>query len=236
MTSDFLQTFTDPHSLSDLTLKRWVEDKLALLRNATYGADVTGSFTSCTLDTLPDDAYGAEASPAWRRFFLGVLLADWACYEKPVDRIDVTRLKYIMSSAYQYFRLWTCRLPNGEVLPVGYTGWYPVAADVFENLVNDPTQIADRGAFVPLRGGATSTPSHLYMLNASIIVPLRNTLCAHRMSQALRVEWRQMRHAHVAAITVADEGNQLAEMSGLRKICNITVQGDVESLFVRRAF
>lgn len=235
MTNDFLKTFTDPHNLSGGALKTWCDEVLALLQGASYTPEVIGSFAPCTLDRMPLGPFGGEASAEWRRFFWGTLLADWACYEKPVDRIDYERLRYIMSSAYPHFRLWTCRMPNGMTLPVGYSGWYPIARFVFDALCGEPDQIDDRGVFLPLRSAVVKPLQHIYVLNASIIAPLRNTVCAGRMVHALRQDLRQHRHANIAAIVVAEEGRRMAALVGLKQAGKVTVHGESEALFVRTA-
>ncbi|MBV8060581.1 MAG: hypothetical protein JO126_06680 [Alphaproteobacteria bacterium] len=235
MLDNFLKNFTDPQTLSDKALSAWLEYKLALLQGASYTQDVIDSFSPCVLESVPASDYGVEASPAWRRFFLATLLADWASYESKVDRADVARLKYIMSSAYPYFKLWTCCMPNGEVTPVGYTAWYPIARFVFEALRKDPAQIDDRGTFLPLRGGIGKSPKHAYVFNISIVPPLRNTVCAQKMMHSLRAEGRRYRQANIAAIAVADEGCRLAQLAGLKKVGRVTVQGESESLFIKQA-
>lgn len=226
-----MQDFLDPQTLSFDELNAWVEHKVDVLNNLTFTPELLKTFQPYELTETIDHPLGAEGSLEWRRFFLAALVSDWACYTAPVDRADYARLKYIMTSAYRYFRIWCCRSPEGELLPVGYSAWYPIAPFVFDSLRNDPSQIDDRGVFMPLRFIKPEDITCAYAFNISIVKPLQNTICAQRMIRAYK------RDAHksginIAAITVSPEGSKFSNIGQLRPAGVVTVQGESETLFL----
>ena len=177
----FLADIPDPQGMSFSQIADWLNGRMAALEAASYGTAVTDSFTAVELPEVAADPLGPEASADWRKFTLATLLADWACYQRPVDRIDLPRLKYILSSAHRYFRIWCCTLPDGQHTPVGYSAWYPLAKFVFDGVMAADASVDDRGAFLPLRSATPDTVSHGYVINISIVQPLRNTSCSARM-------------------------------------------------------
>ena len=226
-----MDNFPDPQTLSYDALASWVENQVETLNRLSFTPELLATLQPYELSDVIDHPLGVEASPEWRRFFLATLVADWACYPAPVDRADYARLKYIMTSAYRYFRIWCCRSPEGELLPVGYSGWYPIAPFVFESLRNDPSQIDDRGVFMPLRFIKPEDIRCAYAFNISIIEPLKNTVCAQRMIRAYKRDG-QKAGMNIAAITVSPEGTKFSTLGNLRSAGTVTVQGESETLFL----
>jgi len=223
----------DPAEMSFDQLERWLAagiDKAC----AVDASDVQGgAFTSFQMDTLPDYACGPEADPMWRRYFLALLLADWASYERPVDRIDYARLKYILTSAYPWFRLYFVQTKTALV-PVGYAAWYPLSRFVFEATKDGDAEIDDRGAFLPLRTARKGAKyDHAYVLNVSIIKNLRNTRCAVRMLLDLHRDAMAQEQAGLMAITVDEAGSRFSRFVGMDLVGRIRVQGEMENLYVR---
>ena len=165
---------------------------------------------------------------------MATLIADWACYTTPVDRVDYARLNYIMSSAYRYFRVWCCNDMNGQLLPVGYSAWYPISPFVFDSLQKDPSQIDDRGVFMPLRFANPEKITHAYAFNISIIDALKNTPCSLKMIHAYKKDSKKAGQ-HIAAITVSAEGSQFSSIGGLKASGVVTIQGESETLYLKSA-
>lgn len=228
-----MKDFLDPHTLSHDALAEWAEAQVGLLNRLSLTPELLATFQPYELTEEIDHPLGAEGSAQWRRFFLATLVADWACYPAPVDRADYARLKYIMTSAYRYFRLWGCRSETGEFLPVGYSAWYPIAPFVFDSLRNDPSQIDDRGVFMPLRFVKPDDISCAYAFNISIVAPLRNTVCAQRMIRAFNRDKQKYKGVrNISAITVSPEGTKFSNLGNLRAAGEVTVQGESETLFL----
>jgi hypothetical protein len=117
-------------------VRQWVSDGLAILAAAPL--DVGSALDCMSIALTPADAtdamLGAYGSSRWQRFASAVFLADWACYSRVADRADFDRLLYVLACFPVGFRLWMCRLPGGNWMPVGYTGWYPISDRVFDVL------------------------------------------------------------------------------------------------------
>lgn len=230
-----MEEFLDPQTLSQDALAKWLEDKVGTLNRLSFTPELLASFRPYEMTEEIYHPLGAEGSAEWRRFFLAALLADWACYTAPVDRADYARLKYIMTSAYRYFRIWCCRSATGELLPVGYSAWYPIAPFVFESLRNDPSQIDDRGVFMPVRFVKPEDISCAYAFNISIIKPLQNTICAQRMIRAFQRDKQKYKGVRdISAITVSPEGTKFSTLGNLHAAGVVTVQGESETLFLSK--
>ncbi|MFZ4762906.1 MAG: hypothetical protein ACOYK8_08845 [Alphaproteobacteria bacterium] len=231
MEVDCLRDIPDPQMMGFAELTAWIDDSLSIIRANDFSSQSMAGFVPYQLQEEINHVCGAEGSARWRRFFLAVLLADWACYEQPVDRVDYARLKYIMSSAYRYMRLWCCPMGNGQILPVGYSGGYPIAPFLYEKLCNDQTALDDRGVFLPSRFVKPENVQCLYAFNISIVPPLRNTIYSQRVIRAYKKDAAQFKNAQIMAITVDVAGQKLAKFTQLKHIADIEVQGHREGLF-----
>jgi len=213
---------------------KWLEGRIEVLRGMEFSDEVRDSFVSFELqEDFVEHLCGAEGSEKWRRFFLGCLLADWVCYDRQVDRADFPRMKYIMSSASRYFRLWLCRAPDGKMTPVGYTGWFPISKFVYEGMLEYHIGANDRGVFLPQRFIAPEDIRYVYVFNISVITPLRNTVCSRRMIKALQRDGLKYSKAGAMAITVDAAGKKFSRLASFEHIGDIKVQGEAEALFVR---
>ena len=236
MNLDCLRDIPDPQGLSFDTLKIWIDQRLIALRACSFTPEMTLSFTPCEWHEEFSSPFGVEASPTWRRFFIAVLLADWACYDVPLDRIDYARLQYIMTSAAPYMRAWFCRLPDGQMTPVGYTGGYPISKMIYDAVREDQSCVDDRGVFLPRRflgAGDVHKAYAVYGLNISIIPQLRNTLCSRRMIRAFQRDAAMFKDAKILAITVDVAGQRFAKLTKLNHMADVDVQGHREGLFIR---
>ncbi len=228
-----LSDVLDPHSVPFDHVARWIEGRLQAIAATSFTPDLTASFAPVELTESFDGPFGAEASPRWRRFFLATLLADWACYARPADRVDFPRLKYIMSSSHPYFRLWCCRLADGQVTPVGYSAAYPIAKFVHDGVRGNPDGVDDRGAFLPLRFVKPEDVRYGYGFNISIVPQLRSTPFSQRMVRAYRRDAARFPHVATMAVTVDEAGRKLSRLTGLSHLGEVTVQGEAEGLFAR---
>ena len=231
----FLDNIPDMQDQSSESILDWVKDCFFMLTSADFTPDVMKTFAPVELPAPDPHPLGPEASVDWRRFCLGVLLADWACYADPFDRIDLPRLKYILSSASQYFRLWVCTLPDGRTLPVGYSAWYPISKFIYDRLLDNTDEINDRGAFLPLRFRALEDVRYGYALNVSIVEPLRNTFCSTRLVRSYQRDALRLKHVNAVTLTVDEAGSRISRLCQFTELGNIDVQGHAEGLFLREA-
>lgn len=233
MSLNNLNDIPDPQGASWEATLAWVNERIAAIRQAVFTPDVLESFTSVELNEDFPHSWGPEASPTWRRFFLGTLLADWACYDKPVDRVDVPRLKYVMSCAYRTFRLWVCRLPDGQLTPVGYTAWYPISKLIYDSATEKPDLIKDRGLFMPLRYSDIKDTGHAFAFNISLIKELRHTSSSRKVCLAFHNELAKHPLTNFLAAVVSEEGKTFFQTENFVPAGAITRQGDPEFLYVR---
>ena len=226
----------DVPDLQDMkAFEQWVEVRLATLASASFDETALNSFTGVAFSHpwAFGNIAGPYASPVWRRFAAAIFLADWACYEQPADRVDFARLLYVLGCFPTGFRVWMCRLSDGQYTPVGYTGWYPIPRTVFEVVYAAPDSITHRGFMGPLRelqpGG-----SYLYLFNASIIPGLQRTKQSSMLMYSYISAIAKVKTLGKASVTVSEDGARVSRVLGLAHIGKMTFEGEVEQVFAVR--
>lgn len=206
----------------------WLDAGLAALAS---GVPSAAAVEAVVHDEEERGVLGRYGQRRWRSFVLGTFLADLACYPAPVDQVGFERLAYVMHVFPRGFRLWGGEVPGAGWLPVGYTGWYPIAASSFEVLEN--ASLRDR-MVVPLPaiepGG-----SFVYVFNFSIVPQLRGTVASKRLVRALAEDIAAAKARGLAAITVSAEGARVVERFGMKRTGTIEVGGSEEAVYTSRA-
>ncbi|MDD3030145.1 MAG: hypothetical protein PHS57_07705 [Alphaproteobacteria bacterium] len=233
MNFDVLNDIPDPQNRPFDEIETWVNQRVAAIQRASFAPECTKTFGAVTLETIPPSPFGPEASTAWRRFFLATLLADWACYETPQTRVDVARLRYILTTAYPTTRVWGMTLEDGLFTPLGYTCWYPIDPLIAEAVLKNPEAIHDRGLILPLRFVESTKASHAYLMNISLAPSLRNAECVRKLTHAFQKEIASAAHLTFLAITLDPHEERLCRIGGFSSAAIIEVQGDHEQLCVR---
>lgn len=209
----------------------WLEASLASIERVSAEALLAAPL----LPVVPPEAdasaspLGPLASAPWRRFALATLLADWACYHRPRDRVDVARLLSVLWRFPRGFRVWLGKIGE-DWLPVGYTGWYPIAPALFHRLGTDPASIAHRGAIEPL-SAIDPGGTYVYLFNYSIVPPLRHTAHSATLLKALARDIAGLPLAGAAAITLSPDGARVAERFGLSHVGEISIDGEPELVY-----
>lgn len=212
----------------------WIEASLAAIGRASAEALLAAPL----LPAVPPEAdasaspLGPLASAPWRRFALAALLADWACYHRPRDRVDFARLLHVLWHFPRGFRVWLGKIGQ-DWLPVGYTGWYPIAPALFHRLGTDPASIAHRGAIEPL-SAIDPAGTYVYLFNYSIVPPLRHTAHSATLLKAFARDIAGLPLAGAAAITVSADGARIAERFGMSPVGAISVDGEAERVYAAR--
>jgi hypothetical protein len=233
MNLKMLEDVLDPGGESLDAVLDWVNGRIEAIRKTAFTPEAIETFASVELKEEFVHSFGMEASSTWRRFFLATLLADWASYEKPVDRADFARLKYIMTSAYRYTRLWGCRLADRKFTPVGYTAWYPIAKFVFDGALDNQAEIDDRGIILPLRFASAKNIRYGYVFNFSIAKELRHSSCSKKLLHSFLSDKAFASDIEALMIAVSPEGRKFAERMRFVSAGDIKVQGETETLYVR---
>jgi hypothetical protein len=163
-------------------------------------------------------------------FCIRTLIADWACYGTGPDRVEYPRLRRVIASFPQGFRLYTATCPDGTVVPVGYTAWYPISEDIFATLKTAPHRITHRGDIAPV-SYATGAP--LYLFNYSIIPALHKTSASRQMLQSYATEITAHGARRLSAVTVSKDGARVARRFGMTYRGDITHDGVNEQAYLK---
>src|SRR5262249_54435427 len=95
--------------LDDLVLaEAWAYNQATSIVSTYFGEVLRNKSRSVIaphVPILPDPVSKFYVSPVWWRFALAVLIADWACYTKEVDRVDCKRLFSAVTAFPSGFRL-----------------------------------------------------------------------------------------------------------------------------------
>jgi hypothetical protein len=220
--------FGDPRPLL-----AWLEASRAALRQLRPTAELIASVTPH--DPPPDAPVaplGRFADPRWRAFVSATYLADLASYPEPVCQVDFARLLHVMAVFPRGFRLWSAELPGVGRLPVGYSGWYPIAAASLAAIEGDPASLRDR-MVVPL-AQAEPGGSFVYLFNFSVVPELKGTGAARRLVQAYASDLHAERPRGLAAVTVSASGARVVERFGMTRVGTMTTEGCEETVFTRR--
>lgn len=210
--------WTDAHRFAD-----WLGEGLDRVRRS----DPSTSLLCVDGNDIAHDAspLGALAEPRWRAFLAAAFFADWACYTTEVDRVDFTRLAFVMSRFAAGFRVFWSDV-GGRYLPVGYTGWYPIERGAYERLVRCDPPLVDR-MVVPLGSVPAERPARfLYLFNYSIVPQLRGTPAGKALVTRYVRDVHDADAAGLAAIAVSNDGVRVATRFGLAKTGALNIPGE----------
>jgi hypothetical protein len=215
--------------------KTSIECAIESIRSATISDLEAGRFAPVEVPALSnfDHPLGALAKASWREFVMGVFLADWACFSRPADRVDFTRLLTAIAIFPQGFRLWVCRLSDGRSIPAGYSGWYPIAKTTFDRLCYEPESISHRGEMVGLNNGSPKG-QYIYLFNISIIRQLHRSAQSRALLTRLRNDLNAAKALGIATVAVSEAGERVARRFGLEYTGDMVFCGEREKVFAAR--
>lgn len=162
-------------------------------------------------------------------FVLALLVADWACYAQPAHREDYAHLKLAVSVFPKGFRLWLARL-EGRCVPVGYSGFHPIARRTFSLLKHSPESITSRERITP-EPESFDHANYLYLYNIGIIKPFQKSQVSRRLVTTLVEDMASIAHCALAAVAVSPDGERILERFGLRKSGCISHDGQKEMAY-----
>ncbi len=223
-------------NIPDLTdwadISKWVEDGLAQIAAE---KSFPGALTALSMPDIGDGdpVLGVYGSSEWRKFALGIFLADWACYTKPEDRADFARMLSVTAAFPKGFRLYFCALSDGTQLPVGYTGWYPISENIFNVLEKNPAQITHRGFMVPLKE-TSKDGNYIYLFNYSIVPQLIGSEHSKTLIRDFAASIGATPQKGISAVTVSAHGIKVAEKFGMTCSGQMSHDGDIENVYIKR--
>jgi hypothetical protein len=219
----------DPDPGARNRVHAWVTERVHA--HATRGVDPAAA--------LRPLARGDGAGPGHTgRLAACALVADWACYTAPVDRITVPRVAHAAGTFPHGLRVWVGRLADGSPMPVGYTWWHPIARAVLDRLAARPETVTDRGEAAPIADlgpQCKATGADLLILNASIVAPLRGPHGSHRLMRALADDLAAVPKTGLAAFTVSADGARFCRRFGMVHTGDARIDGVAEAVYVRRS-
>lgn len=165
-------------------------------------------------------------------FARAVYLADLACYPAAGDQVDWPRLLRVMRAFPRGFRVWGGEAPGLGWVPVGYTGWYPIAEATFAALEGAEAWLGERD--VPALSEVGEEGCFVYVFNFSIVPALRGSSASRRLLGGLSEDVAGVLVRGMGAITVSPEGARVVERFGMRRCGTLRVGGCEEGVFVRR--
>jgi hypothetical protein len=179
-----------------------------------------------------DPVLGVYGDEAWRRFALGIFIADWASYTAPADRGDFARMLSVIAAFPQGFRLYLGEDEQGQRAPVGYTGWYPVSADIFNLLHHTPERVTHRGFMVPLKEQPKpDQDNYLYLFNYSVTPALSGTPQSSALVKDFAASLQDVSYTGLSAVTVSPHGARIAEKFGMSYRGDMTHDGEAEGVY-----
>jgi|GEM_PF-1630091 len=175
-------------------------------------------------------AVSRAAAPSLNRFVLATLLADWACYANAADRESPAHLRTVVAAFPQGFRLWMARVQE-RCVPVGYTGFHPIAKETFSLMRDAPERITSRTQIAPERA-STGAHNYFYLFNIGIVKQLQGTDASRALVKALAKDLASTPKRGLAAIVISPDGKRVVERFGLRQSGCITHAGQREIAYV----
>jgi hypothetical protein len=186
------------------------------------GADFTGS------QSAPGNL-GLYSDPLWRSFVAATLFADWLAYPAPSDQAELPRLAFVMARFVAGFRVFFAT-HDGEDVPVGYTGWYPMASSAYARLERSEVDSEER-MIVPLRAVPHAERS-VYLFNYSIAPSLRKTAASRGMLDRYTADLRRVQAERAAAVTVSQDGARVAARFGLEHRFTFAIGNESENVYL----
>ena len=225
--SGFLANIPELETQGDIT--SWL-DKEVIRINALQikNPDAVAVFSITLHDGNPEKL--PPNASTLTQFTLAVVLADWACYADPANREDYVYLKNVFTVCPWGFRLWLARL-DGEFLPIGYTGFHPIAQDTFNRLQRAPESITNRKQIRP-EPESISGANYYYIYNLGIIKQFHRTTASRLLVKEFSEDIASAKTCALAAIVVSPDGQRVIEKFGLHQAGFITHDGHKELAYV----
>lgn len=229
---------TIPDVCDGAQLERWLHDRLtaahAISATDSGHAEQLVQIDGAAIAALcPPSQFGRYASAPFRRFAAALFCADLACYKTAADRVNFERLLFVLQTFCTGFRLFALRDAAGALLPIGYTGVYPVDEATFDKLEQADPELGNR-LIAPL--ATTLINQHfLYLFNYSIAAPLRKTECSRRLLRALADDLHIATPRGLSTITVSADGVRVAQRLGMQQTGTLHFEGLAERVLTSRA-
>lgn len=219
-----------PSHTDELVVESWADALVPQITTIKYSGLPRDRFDSITINDM-------ENEDDVKRFINMVLLSDWACYAPPqysiADRCLFERMNRVVRSYDKGFRLIVCQLDDGKIVPVGYTGWYPISEEVFTILESEPQNLDDRGRiqYHPIK---ETNDVYCYLFNYSVVQTLRHTWVSKFLLESLKSDVTPYAKRGISCVAVSEDGKRIAHRYGMPCTGLMTHMGESEDVFALR--
>ena len=203
----------------------WARSALLPLQSEKFDESDRTSFTA-----VDGSALASETTSTKDRFINAALLADWSCYSSLADRADYSRLRAVIMTFPDGFRVWMCRSVSGSYFPVAYTGWYPISEAAFFRAHTAPQTIQHRKELWPL-AELPANGRYFWLFNYSIISQMRRSPQSRMMLQTYANDINRAQPSGLAAAVLSEESKKVVARFGMTYRGEMTHDGESESVF-----
>ncbi|MDR0525152.1 MAG: hypothetical protein LBG90_04700 [Spirochaetaceae bacterium] len=155
---------------------------------------------------------------------LSAYYADLASYTQDADRVDFSRLSYIVNKFPEGFTVWWIQARN-RLYPAGYTGWYYVEESLFKGLQDD--SVTNR-FFLPAPAGT----EYIYLFNYSLAPALNHTVYSRILMQDYGSVISNAPYKGLFCVTVSADGIRIAERFGMRPVGAIKTPDGLDRIYM----
>jgi hypothetical protein len=172
-----------------------------------------------------------NADPNWRRWVLGLFLADLISYPEASDQAELHRLAAVAAAFPQGFSLYSIQI-SGAWWPVGYTGWYPITSQTFKILEKKAESLQNRRVTPSSLNPAE--PPFLYLFNYSVASVFKKTPLSKLLMSRYAGQIKNQTPQGLAAIAVSEDGSRVAKRFGMELTGQFKVDHKVDQVFTCR--
>lgn len=176
--------------------------------------------------------FGWYSESTWRRFAAATFLADLSCYQTPADRVNFERLLLVLHAFPEGFRTWGVLDEEGDWLPVGYSGFYPIAEETFAQLTQADPRLASRW-ILPI-SSLPGQDAYVYLFNYSIALPLQKSFHSKRLLSSLAADLAAFAPGGMATIAVSPDGIRVAKRFGLQPAGTLRFGNLTEQVLIQK--
>lgn len=217
-----------PDYADSVRIEDWAEKQVRALHNATISPQQRDSFVALS----PADIHPFNESSR-QQFINATLLADWACYAAPEDRAEYPRMRDVITTFPQGFRVWFCRMPDNTHRPVAYTGWYPLPEETFNKAHDRPQNIKHRKELWP-QNALSPGGDYIWIFNYSILKQLRKSEQSRKMLQTCAADINAIKPRGLVTAVISEESKPVACRFGMHHVGNMTHAGVSEEVWAAR--
>lgn len=209
----------------------WIEEEVRQIRVLEIKDPNTVTVISFTGNDIHQKNQTSDAN-ILSKFTIALFLADWACYSNQADREEYTHLKNAVTVFPGGFRLFMAQ-HDGNCIPIGYSGFHPIAKDTFYRLRKAPETITSRKQITP-EPASNSGENYYYIYNLGIIKPFHRSSASRRLVKEFSNDIALTKKSALAAIVISPDGQRIVERFGLQQSGLITHDGHEEIAYVSK--